>query len=299
MRRRRTEKEDRERKESERKNEDKSKCCAASMSGIFSINSRKSETSGEDKIKNLGFFSNKIMVYLVIITLILMVFNQIQLFNISSRFGKEVPTGIKLVAASVLPAGVPDIYGKELGISYDDVNPNDPQRADQTISILKEYDEKLTLTGKNLDRYVGIASQISCEYCCGAPSIIVRREDVTRLEQQIQAAINAGKITEDQADQYKKNAGDMACGCAHSYAMRGLAKYLITEHESEFSDEQILDELGKWKTLFFPAQMNEKARIMKEKNMPFTYSNLGSNKYRGIEKGSTSGSSAGSMVGGC
>ena len=85
--------------------------------------------------------------------------------------------------------------------------------------------------------------------------------------------------------------------------MRGLAKYLITEHASEYTDAQILEELAKWKTLFFPGPMSTKAAAMKEKGVPFTYSNLGSNAYRGIEKDVTVSGSAGSsssgMVGGC
>jgi len=53
--------------------------------------------------------------------------------------------------------------------------------------------------------------------------------------------------------------------------------------------------------LFFPGPMSTKAAAMKEKGVPFTYSNLGSNAYRGIEKDVTVSGSAGSggMVGGC
>ena len=115
-----------------------------------------------------------------------------------------------------------------------------------------------------MQRYIGITNAISCEYCCGAQSITF-------------------------------SDGQAACSCAHSYAMRGLAKYLLTKHP-EMKDEEILNELGKWKTLFFPDSINAKASILKESGIELDYINLASNKYRGIEQGNVQG---GTQVGGC
>ena len=185
------------------------------------------------------------------------------------NFGKgggSGSSGISAVSASeIIPAGIPEVYGKELGISYNDISPNDPRKADSTIGVLGNLDNQITLSGADLQRYIDIASQISCEYCCGAESIIFSN-------------------------------GKAACGCAHSYAMRGLAKYLITKHGSEFSDDEILAELGKWKVLFFPGIHETKAAVLKSQGIELNYINLASNKYRGIEKGQSSG---GDMVGGC
>ena len=66
--------------------------------------------------------------------------------------------------------------------------------------------------------------------------------------------------------------------------MRGLAKYLITNHPNEFTDDQILEELGKWKILFFPGPMAAKAKVLQSKGIELNYINLASNKYRGIEQ---------------
>lgn len=178
--------------------------------------------------------------------------------------GNSVSTGIGTVSASsVIPTGVPDIYGEELGVSFDDVSTNNPKLADSTIKKLRNYEE-LELNSGQMDRYILIGSSISCEYCCGAKALIFSN-------------------------------GERACGCAHSYAMRGLAKYLLTEHP-EMSDEEILSELGKWKTLFFPGVMQGKAQVLEDNGIDSTdYINLASNKYRGIEKGQASGG----MVGGC
>lgn len=165
--------------------------------------------------------------------------------------------------SDVIPKGIPAIYGQELGVSFDDVNANTPDKVEQTIAKLAALDQGITLQGAELQRYITIASQISCEYCCGAKSIIFEN-------------------------------GQPACGCAHSFAMRGVGKYLIQNHGSEYTDDGILEEMGKWKTLFFPAQLTEKADALKSKGIELNYVNLASNKYRGIEKGT-----GGGMVGGC
>ncbi|MEW6295235.1 MAG: hypothetical protein AB1467_02970 [Candidatus Diapherotrites archaeon] len=173
--------------------------------------------------------------------------------------------------SDVIPKGVPAIYGKELGVSFDDVSASNAAKADETIGKLGALDNQIQLSGDLLQRYIKITGQISCEYCCGAQSIIFT------------------------TDSGKYKAGDAACGCAHSFAMRGVAKYLLKNHASQYTDDQILEELGKWKTLFFPGQITQKAKILQEKGIQLNYINLASNKYRGIEKGS----SGSSMVGGC
>ncbi len=168
----------------------------------------------------------------------------------------------------VIPSGIPLIYGAELEISYNDVSSSNPAKADMTIEKMAQLDISILLEEGDLERYIDILyirnGGMSCEYCCGARSIIFEN-------------------------------GEPACGCAHSYAMRGLAKYLITEHGSEFSDDEILNEIGKWKVLFFPDIHERKAGIMKQNGIDIDYISLTTNLFRGIE----TGSSAGEMVGGC
>ena len=189
--------------------------------------------------------------------------------NLSGNFA----TGIGTVSAlDVLPKGNPDIYGGELGVSYNDVSASNPQLADATMAKLSQY-EDMQLNKEQMDRYVKIGSSIACEYCCGAKTLVFSN-------------------------------GERACGCAHSYAMRGLAKYLLTEHP-DMADEQILNELGKWKVLFFPGVHEKKAEVLKANGIDYTDENSGyiylaSNLYRGAENQATTSSSGGSqMVGGC
>lgn len=228
------------------------------------INSENIEKRG--KTYNLRL-NKELIIPIALIAILLLLIS----YNIGRVWGSEISINAKsitgLFSSSIIPHGTPAIYGKELGIQYGDVSPNDPQKADQTIAILKNLDLALSLDGEQLQRYIQTLTQISCEYCCGAQSIIFSN-------------------------------GQPACGCAHSYAMRGLAKYLLKYHENEFTDEEILEELGKWKVLFFPGIHEAKAEVLKSEGIKVNYINLTSNNYRGIEQGKASSNGAG-MVGGC
>ncbi len=170
--------------------------------------------------------------------------------------------------SEIAPTGVPAIYGTELGISYDDISTSNASKADATINKLALLDTSIQLQGAELQRYVKIASSIACEYCCGANTLV-------------------------NVD------GSAACGCAHSYAMRGVGKYLIKQHGSEFSDLQILEEMGKWKVLFFPGPEIQKATVLKDQNISLNFVSLASNQYFGIEKGAKVSNNSTQQVGGC
>ena len=203
---------------------------------------------------------------MIAVLALVIVFNAGKIYSSSGASGIiGLATGIEAVSASdIIPKGTPKVYGAELGVKYDDISPNNPALADLTISKLTKY-ENTELNNGQMQRYIKIGTSISCEYCCGAEAIIFPN-------------------------------GQRACGCAHSFAMRGLAKYLLTKHP-DMSDEAILSELGKWKVLFFPGVHEQKAQSLKEKGIdPTNYINLASNLYRGIEQGQASSSG---MVGGC
>ncbi len=214
----------------------------------------------------------KLQMTVIVILGVLLLYNILSTSN-GSQAQVQPQTQSSVSGASaqeIIPIGVPAIYGSELGVSYDDVSVNDPQRADAIIRKLSVLDQQITLSGADKERYINIGYRlnngIACEYCCGARSVIFEN-------------------------------GEPACGCAHSYAMRGVAKYLITKHGGEYTDEQIQAEMGKWKVLFFPGIHATKAQALKAQDFDSAnYINLASNKYRGIEKGQQS---SGQMVGGC
>lgn len=128
---------------------------------------------------------------------------------------------LKKIKDEVTPLGIPDLYGEELGVSFDRV-----QEAIDTVSPFDPTyglpEKKIKLTGDNQKRYIKIGSAIACEYCCGAKTLVFAN-------------------------------GEAACGCAHSQMMRGLAAYLI-KTQPQLTDGEILEELEKWKAAFFPKE---------------------------------------------
>ena len=139
----------------------------------------------------------------------------------NSQFtGNALDDAIKLTISQ----GAPAVYGEELGVSFD--------RVQEAIDALSCFDpgygnQKIMLDDLEKKRYTKIGLSISCEYCCGAKAIIFPN-------------------------------GEAACGCAHSQAMRGLAAYLLKNYGTEYSDDEILRELARWKGMFFPKQMIQK-----------------------------------------
>jgi len=208
--------------------------------------------------------------YVIIAVLaILIIYNGAKIYGAgNSNVTGNVATGIGTVSAlDVVPNGIPEIYGGEIGVSYNDVSASNPSLADATMAKLTKY-EDMKLDNATMARYINIGSSIACEYCCGAKTLVFSN-------------------------------GERACGCAHSYAMRGLAKYLLTEHP-DMTDLEILNEMAKWKVLFFPGIHEKKAETLKANGVDYTnYVNLASNLYRGAENQASSTGGDGQMVGGC
>jgi len=226
----------------------------------------------ENQIMKGGQKSNTettIQYVIISVLAILLIYSGVKIYGADNGITGNIVTGIGTVSAlDVSPKGTPAIYGSELGISYNDVSASNPQLADTTMEKLAKY-EAMQLDNATMTRYIKIGSSIACEYCCGAKTLVF-------------------------------NNGERACGCAHSYAMRGLAKYLLTKHP-DMTDLEILNELGKWKVLFFPGVHEKKAEALKANGVDYAnYVNLASNLYRGAENQASTGSSGGSgMVGGC
>ncbi len=176
---------------------------------------------------------------------------------IPKAIGRPIHSESMELDMGIIPMGIPEVYGAELDISYDDVSLSDPKKADATIEVMSKLDRTIELSGNNLERYIDILYHqhggISCEYCCGVQSIIFEN-------------------------------GEAACGCAHSFAMRGLAKYLILEHGDSMIDVEILTEIGKWKVLFFPGIHTQKAAVMEAQGIEVDYISLTTNANRGIEQ---------------
>ena len=98
------------------------------------------------------------------------------------------------------------------GISFDD--------AVGALDAWGKYEDTITTLPPDLQtRWQSIIDTMTCDYCCGGPM------QVTIISR---------------------------CGCAHSKAYRGLAKYLVEKYRGEYSNEQILGELQRWKSVWYP-----------------------------------------------
>src|SRR3989338_6043562 len=174
---------------------------------------------------------------MVAIVAVLVIFNQMQLSQASALAG--IQSGLSFKSSSlktplaltgdptqdaiavVIPRGMP-FYGQQLGVSFaDPIN---------SLEIVAQLDpsygrSKIQLTAEEKQRYIQILTipSMGCQYCCGADTAV-------------------------------SSNGQPTCGCKHSWAMRGLAAYLIKNYP-DLSDEEIMREISKWKGLFFPKQM--------------------------------------------
>jgi len=198
------------------------------LAGLIYFNRKKSTCSAQEKpTSKLNWFQIVILGWLIFIGGVvgysswIRPESQVKQISPSSIPDVEAYLKFKQIKASALPSGIPDIYGKELNISFEEA-----QKAIDTVSPFDPtygtQDKKIVLSGGDFERYKKIGSQVACEYCCGVETLVFEN-------------------------------GEAACGCAHSQMMRGLAAYLIENHP-ELTDEQILVELKKWKAVFFPKE---------------------------------------------
>ena len=126
--------------------------------------------------------------------------------------------------AIMFPEGTPD-YGEALGVSYDDPVGSLATLARMYRSLKNEVQQN---DPESWARYMNMASKpvgISCEYCCGLKAVGIDKN------------------------------GNSACGCQHNPALLTTALYLSAY--TDYSDGEILREVMKWKTLFFPKNMIE------------------------------------------
>lgn len=202
-------------------------------------------------------------VWVIVLAAVLILFNQVQLFQLNSMMGtsqsissgsvtllsnsdlSEVDvSGIKstpqAVAATIdlsdakdaqgvidamIPKGTPE-YGKEMGVSYDDPVTALNFLAYQLYPAIKQ--DVKTNSPEVWQRYMNLASKpvgISCEYCCGIGPVSID-----------------GK-------------GDLTCGCSHAPAIHAVTLYLMKN--TDMNDAEVLREAIRWKTLWFPKNMVE------------------------------------------
>lgn len=124
----------------------------------------------------------------------------------------------------MFPTGTPE-YGPQLGVSFDTPVESLAVLARMYPSLKEEVKKSHP---ERFERFLNLVTNpysISCEFCCGVGPSAVNSE------------------------------GDSICGCQHNPALLSIAAYLTAY--SEYSDAEILREVMRWKTLFFPKNMVE------------------------------------------
>ncbi len=125
--------------------------------------------------------------------------------------------------ALMIPTGTP-VYSSAMGgITFDDPVTSMEYLAKWYPSLKQEVRQQHPDVWK---RYLNLAARptgISCEFCCG---------------------IGAQGITSN---------GELRCGCAHNPAVQSLTMGLMLN--TDYSDAEVLREVMRWKTLFFPKNM--------------------------------------------
>jgi hypothetical protein len=77
----------------------------------------------------------------------------------------------------------------------------------------------LELDASQQERWSRIVNSFTCDYCCGSPQ-------------------NPTIITR--------------CGCAHSAAAQGMAKWFVKNYGDKYSDEEIYGEMARWYAVWYP-----------------------------------------------
>lgn len=125
--------------------------------------------------------------------------------------------------AIMIPTGTPE-YSEALGgITFDDPVASMEYLSKWYYSLKEEVKQQHPDVWQ---RYLDLAARptgISCEYCCG---------------------VGPQGITSD---------GELRCGCAHNPAAQAIALGLMLK--TDYSDAEVLREVMRWKTIFFPKNM--------------------------------------------
>ncbi len=145
---------------------------------------------------------------------------------------KEIPTISELSIIAATGDTVQDLLNNVVprGVpwygSEAGVSFDDPVSAQK---MWKSYLSSIQLSGTDDERWNRIVNSFTCDYCCGSP---------------------------------KRPTIIANCGCAHSYAAQGMAKWFIKNYGDKYGDEEIYGEMARWYALWYPKGTIE--RIIQE-----------------------------------
>jgi len=226
--------------------------------------------------KEDDLFSGK-TIWIIAIAAVLILFNQIQLFQVSNMLGgggglksfipgASFAGGDKTTYAPVLLAAgeSPVLQGYSTKVKQLPTISSSVQKP-KTGDVAQDTLNMLVPTGQ--PEY-GAEAQVSFD------DPILSQKNWGSYEGSI-------TLTGDQQTRYDKIVGSFTCdyccgsaqrptiithcGCAHARAWRGMAKWFISKYGDKYSDEQIMGELSKWKALWYPGPTVK--RVIEEQSL--------------------------------
>ncbi len=125
--------------------------------------------------------------------------------------------------AIMIPTGTPE-YSEALGgISFDDPVTSMEYLAKLYYNLKPEIKEKNPEVWQRYLKLAAAPTGISCEFCCGV------------------------------GPQGIDSKGELRCGCQHNPAVQALTMGLMKD--TDYSDAEVLREVMKWRTMFYPKNM--------------------------------------------
>ncbi len=205
-------------------------------------------------------------IWVIAIAAVLILFNQIQLFQLNSMLGIPTVGGFKIGGGSltleggegvtyapVLLAGgeSPVISGYRTKIKQLPTISPTPEK-EKTGDAVQDALNMIVPTGT--PEY-GQEAGVSFDDPIGAQKVWGAHERSVQLspEQQKRWEGIVGRFTCDYCCGSPQNPTIITnCGCAHAAGWRGAAKWFIQKYGDQVTDEQIMGELSKWKALWYP-----------------------------------------------
>ena len=218
-------------------------------------------------------------VWIIAIAAVLILFNQIQLFQLNSMLGIPTVGGFKLGGGSISLSGG---EGKVLAPVL---------LAAGESPVLSGYGTKvkeLPTISKSVEKpKTGDAAQDALNMLVPTGSPDYGAEAQVSFDDPILSQKNWGSyeqsitLTAEQQKRYDKIVGSFTCdyccgspqrptiithcGCAHARAWRGMAKWFIQKYADKVTDEQIMGEMSKWKALWYPGPTVK--RVVEEQSL--------------------------------
>jgi hypothetical protein len=218
-------------------------------------------------------------IWLIAIAAVLILFNQIQLFQLGGMIGGQGG------ALNLFKSGG-SLSLKGEGVTYAPV-----LLAAGESPVMSGYGTKVkqlpTISSSPKKKETGDAAQDALNFLVPTGTPNYGQQAGVTFDDPISAQHTWGayeqsiQLTPDQQKRWERIVGSFTCdyccgspqrptrinqcGCAHAHAWRGMAKWFIQNYGDKVTDEQIMGELSRWKALWYPGPTVK--RVVQEQSL--------------------------------